>query len=135
LIVAPHELGPDRTALANTTLSQLVIRYRDTVLPLNKSGHVEAIMLNAFLRHPICKKTLADLSTSDFAAWRDEKLSTSKGGKAITAKSVKRLLSPIQHMFTLAIEEWGVPLRSNPLSNLRLRVTCPSSEFLRQMAA
>lgn len=127
------ELGPDRRALATITLASLVERYRDEILPKNKGGDVETIMLDAFLRHPICKKSLSDLSSSDFAAYRDDRLSEtddksercfSKGlaRKAITAKSVKRLLSPIQHMFALAIEEWGVPLKENPLANFKLRV-------------
>ena len=57
-----QELSPDRKVLSLITLADLVSRYRDTVLPNNKGGHVETIMLNAFLRHPICKKNLADLS-------------------------------------------------------------------------
>ncbi|WP_442577709.1 integrase [Mesorhizobium sp. ASY16-5R] len=116
------ELGPDRKVLATLTLASLVQRYRDEILPRNKGGQVETIMLDAFLRHPICKKTLADLSTSDFTGYRDDRMSDGEGEKAITAKSVKRLLSPIQHMFSVAMEEWGVPLKENPLANFKLRV-------------
>lgn len=114
------ELGPDRKALEGITLASLVERYRDTVLPGKKGGAGETIMLNAFLRHSICKKTLANLSVTDFAAWRDDKLK-GRGGRKVTAKSVKRFLSPIQHMFSLAMDEWGIPLRHNPLARFRLK--------------
>ena len=118
-----QELRPDRKVLASITLEDLISRYRETVLPNNKSGHVEAIMLNAFLRHPICKKTLAELSPSDFSAWKDERLAPRQHGKTITPKSVKRLLSPLQHMFEVSMAEWGIPLPRNPLANFKLKVT------------
>jgi integrase len=80
-------------------------------------------MLDAFLRHSICKKSLADLTPADFVTWRDDRLAGTTERKAITPKSAKRLLSPIQHMFQLAIDEWGVPLRENPLSRFKVKVT------------
>lgn len=116
------ELGPDRKVLETITMADLVTRYRDTILPGKKGGSVEAIMLTAFLRHPICKKRLSDLTATDFMKWKDEKLTATATRKAITAKSVKRLLSPIQRMFELAMTEWEIPLRENPLSRLRLKV-------------
>jgi len=139
------ELGPDRKVLKTITLGELVERYRDEILPGRKGGKGETIMLNAFLRHPICKRSLSDLSTVDFVKWKDEKLAGTNRpsrpfpGKAssvssslgdgtkcrpgITPKSAKRLLSPIQHMFEVAIHEWEIPLRENPLSRFKLKVT------------
>ncbi len=54
------ELGPDRKVLKDIKLADVVRRYRDEALPSDKVGKVETIMMNAFLRHPICKKTLED---------------------------------------------------------------------------
>ncbi|TPK90034.1 hypothetical protein FJ934_11345 [Mesorhizobium sp. B2-4-12] len=51
-----QELAPSRKALQTTTLSDLVIHYRNEVVPTKKGGDVETIVLNAFLRHPICKQ-------------------------------------------------------------------------------
>ncbi|UCI29912.1 hypothetical protein [Mesorhizobium sp. B4-1-4] len=51
-----QELAPGRKALQTTTLSDLVIHYRNEVVPTKKGGDVETIVLNAFLRHPICKQ-------------------------------------------------------------------------------
>lgn len=117
------ELGPDRKVLKDIKLADVVCRYRDDVLPGNKGGSVETIMLNAFLRHPICKKTLADLTASDFARFRDDRLIGMYGKQAISPKSVKRLLSPVQHMFEVAMTEWRIPLPANPLADFKMKVT------------
>lgn len=107
-------LPADPKALASVTLGQLVKRYRDTVSPTKRRGNIEKIELNAFLRHPICAKLLSDLSTADFAAYRDERLTQVK------PTTIKRQLGPIRHLFRIALEEWGLPIRDNPLGKLRL---------------
>ncbi len=111
-----QELAPNRKILERLTLGDLVSRYRDSVIPTLRAADKEIYIVNAFLRHAICKKTLAELSTKDFAKYRDERLQT------ITAKSLRRMLSPINHMFHLARDEWNFPLKENPLAKLRLRV-------------
>lgn len=109
-----HDLAPDRKALTDTTLSDLVTRYRDTVTPRKKGAATEAIMLTAFLRDDISKKSLSNLTTADFAAFRDTRLRTVKPA------SVRRQLMTIQAVFTKAITDWNVPLKSNPLVGLKL---------------
>lgn len=116
------ELGPDRKVLETITLADLVIRYRDIVLPGMKSATGEAIMLTAFLRHPICKRQLSILTASDFAKWKNDRVNPKGKQKPITAKSAKRMLSPIQHMFEVAIADWNIPLARNPLSGFKLKV-------------
>lgn len=113
----PGELGPDRKELERITLAKLVERYKDEVLPGKKATtiSVETAILTAFLRHPICKKRLSDLTTADFASYRDQRL------KDITSASLKRQLTPIRSAFRVAIKEWGLPLRTNPLSGLTLK--------------
>ena len=116
------ELGPDRKILETITLGDLVTRYMDTILPGKKAGHKEAEMLTAFLRHRICKKPLSDLSASDFMKWKEERISGKGYRKPITAKSAKRMLSPVQRLLQVAMDEWDVPLRENPLSRFKLKV-------------
>lgn len=118
-----QELGPDRRELRAITLSDLVTRYLDEVVPHKKSREIESILLNRFLRHKICRKVLSDLSTADFAAYRDQRLREVPSGRSmpITAKSLKRELSPLNHMFRHAQVEWEIPLK-NPLEALKLRV-------------
>ena len=105
----PH----DPRRLQRYTLGELVVRYRDTVTPTKRAARNETIILNAFLRHPICLKRLSHLTQQDFAAYRDERL------KQVKAYSVKRILSPIQNLFAIAKDEWGIPILENPVSTLK----------------
>jgi integrase len=111
------ELGPDRKVLATLLLSSLVERYRDEIVPTKKGADVETIILNAFLKHSICKKRLSELTTADFVAYRDERL------KSISGKSLKRQLSPISNMFEVARLHWNIPLQQNPLTELSLKAS------------
>ncbi|MER8722625.1 site-specific integrase [Mesorhizobium sp. M0999] len=119
-----HELGPNRKALKSMTLAALVVRYRDEVVPKKKGSAVETILLNRFLRYPICQRTLYELTTADFAAYRDQRLSEPKhrSDRPVAPKSLKRELSPLSHMFRHAVVEWEIPVR-NPLDGLKLKVT------------
>ncbi|TGT56609.1 site-specific integrase [Mesorhizobium sp. M00.F.Ca.ET.170.01.1.1] len=109
-----QELAPNRKELKGVSLGDLVRRYRTEVVASKKGAGIETIVLDAFLRHPICRKSLADLNTSDFASYRDERL------KTIAATSLKRQLAPINNMFELARTEWEIPLK-NPLVDLALK--------------
>jgi len=111
------ELESTALELGDAILRELVVRYQEDVLPHKKSGSYEAIILDAFLRDDICEKKLSKLRTSDFANYREKRL------KTISPASLKRQLSPLQNMFEIAREEWGIPLRTNPLSNLKLKAT------------
>lgn len=106
-------LRADPRELEKIRLSDLVKRYRDTVTPTKKGFEREVYVLNAFLRHPICSIPLSRIQPSDFAAYRDERL------KTIAPDSLNRQLTPLQHLFEVAVTEWGIPLQSNPLKLIR----------------
>jgi integrase len=110
-----RELPPSVKLLAKLTLADLVTRYRDDITPRKKGAELETIVLNAFLRHPICSKRLSDLTVADFARYRDERL------RDIKPNSLKRVLTPIQNMFNVAKRQWGIPLASNPVSDLSFK--------------
>ena len=120
-----QELTHDPRQLAEHTLGELVIRYRDTITPLKRAAKVETIVLNAFLRHPICSKRLSDLSGIDFNSYRDERL------QEVTAVSLKRMLSPIQNMFEIAKSDWGIPIRHNPIG--KLKIVCLNNRRQRRL--
>lgn len=77
---------------------------------------METEVLNAFLGHPICQMMLSDLTTADFAEYRDERL------QDIKPNSLKRQLNPIQNMFNVAKKDWGIPIPVNPVSALGFKV-------------
>jgi integrase len=117
-----HELPTDPKVLQRVTLGELVERYRDTV-SVNKKAYVnERISLNAFLSHQICSKRLSEVRTEDFAAFRDQRLRT------IKPVSLKRQLDPIHHLFEVARDEWGLPIRTNPLDQLKLKAPSQKRE-------
>jgi hypothetical protein len=133
-------LHVDTKILKGITLAQLVERYRDTI-SIKKRGYdverivltaflrhplcrkrlsnltdVERIVLTAFLRHPLCRKRLSNLTKEDFASYRDERLAS------IRATTLKRELSPLHNLFEVARDEWGLPIGENPLGKLRLTI-------------
>jgi len=107
------DLPADPAALRGVTLGQLVERYRDTVSARKRTHEIERIALNAFLRHPICRRPISDLTGKHFAAYRDERLN------CVKPSSVKRELVPIRNLFEVARAEWDLPIRDNPLSKLK----------------
>ncbi len=109
------DLPPDIKQLARISLGELVVRYRNEVTPRKKSADMETIVLDAFLRHPICKKRLSDVSVADFAKYRDERL------RDVKTNTVRRQLNPIQNLFKVALREWGLPIRTNPVAALSLK--------------
>jgi hypothetical protein len=115
------ELPTDPKALERVTLGDLVRRYRDTVSPRKKTAATETIVLNAFLARQICSRRLSELRTEDFAAYRDQRLRT------IKPTSLKRELTPVSHLFEVAIHEWGLPLRVSSRSELRSTAFLPTS--------
>jgi integrase len=110
-----HELGSDPRLLQRVTLADLIKRYRDTVSIRKRTAAAEQIYLNAFLRDPICRKRISDLSVEHFVAYRDKRL------KKISPSGLKRALVPIRNLFKIARNEWGLPIRENPLDKLQLK--------------
>lgn len=55
---------PDTRLAENTTLAQILTRYRDEVSPTKRSHISEISRLNAILRRPVCYRTLTLLSTT-----------------------------------------------------------------------
>jgi hypothetical protein len=106
---------PNTRVLKQTRLAELVTRYKDEVTPKKRGADNEVIVLNAFLRHAICQKKLADLTVADFVKYRDERLKEAKNN------TLRRQLSPIQNMFKVAHKQWGLPIPINLVAALDTR--------------
>jgi integrase len=117
------ELAADRHDLPATadrkqmavTLGALVQRYKDAVVVHKRSGVTDCVVLTNFALHPICRKTVSELRTSDFAEYRDQRL------REVSPVTLKRELNPVHHLFEVARDEWGIPLKENPLDKLKLQ--------------
>ena len=112
-----RDLPPDRKALERVTLGELVERYRTTVSIKKRSYEKERYFLKVFGDHPLCRKFISEITTADFASYRDQRI------REVKPASVKRELAPIQNLFEVAREEWGLPLRDNPLDKLQFPAT------------
>ena len=113
-LVDRRDLPADPKLLERITFGQLIQRYRDHVTPLKLSWQNETIVLNAFLRNPLSRKRVSELTQQDFATYRDKRLTMVK------PHTLKRELCPLQNLFEVAKVEWGLPIRKNPLKGLRI---------------
>ncbi|MGE4313507.1 MAG: integrase [Pseudobdellovibrionaceae bacterium] len=113
------EVALDRDDLPQTVLNQsgrvsdIITRYRDTVSLHKKSGDSEITILNAFLRTPLAKLHLKQITITHFREYRAERL------KSVKAGTVNRELFIIRHAFEMAMQEWGYHLKENPLMRLK----------------
>jgi integrase len=94
-------------------LKDILERYRDEITIRKRSMETEAYILNAFIRNPIAKLTLAQITASHFATYREKRLKQVKPG------TVNRELSIIKHALDIAEREWDIPLRQNPLLKIK----------------
>lgn len=105
-------LPVDPRVLAKTTVAMILERYRDEIVAKKRGHEVETLIVNALLRQPWCKRSLAQIDSATFAEYRDTRL------KTVQPCTVKRELGILQHAFDIAAREWSLPLRVNPIKSL-----------------
>lgn len=67
-------LPADPRALTRITVSKILERYWDEVIPKKRGCEIETIIVNAMLRQPWCNKSLAQIDGAAFAEYRDARL-------------------------------------------------------------
>lgn len=107
------ELRTPVKVLAGYKVRDILERYRDTVTGKKRSAHTEVYVINAFLREPIANLSLNQISTAHFSKYREERL------KQVKANTLNRQFTIIKHAFDVAMREWDIPLRENPLAKLK----------------
>jgi integrase len=110
-----------RSTAERTTVKQALQRYLREVSPTKKTGAArEAIPANA-LAAELGSYALAAVTSEVVATYRDNRLATvsKKTGKPLSAYTVRLELALLSHMFTVAIQEWGMGLTYNPVRNIR----------------
>jgi integrase len=115
---------PDTRLAEQTTLKQILTRYRDEISPTKRSAQSEQLRIDAIIRRPICHRTLALLTSADLAKYRDERL------KVVAPATVIRELNTIGHAIDTARREWGVHLVENPARMVK-RPTAPNGRTRR----
>lgn len=104
---------PDTRVAETTTLRSILERYMTEISPRKRSAHTEISRIKALLRRPLCHRTLALLSTSDLATYRDERL------RSVSPSTVIRELNTISHAIDTAMRDWDVYLHRNPCKLVR----------------
>ena len=114
-----QELEADRLGLPTAhkglrgvTVADVVIRYRDEIVPRKRAGDRETHLLNAFLRHPLAKMALSDVTTGAVSAYCAERL------QSVKPSSVNRELDILRHAFRVARQSWDIPLVTNAFAEV-----------------
>jgi len=103
----------DTTTARETTLGELMGRYRREVSPLKKGGVGEANRLLVMERWSLSRFAVANVTPDVLATWRDNRL------REVSGSTVNRELNLLSHVFSTAIIEWRFNLPANPVSRIR----------------
>lgn len=99
--------------LPDKTFGDAMLRYSHDISEDRAGGHWERVRLRAMMRMPIAKRRMEALDGSDFAVWRDARLSD---GKA--PGTVAREMTLMRGVLEVARRDWRW-LRSNPMNDVR----------------
>lgn len=106
----------DTLEAQRTSLKEIILRYVREVTPTMKSSADDTIRLKAIARKPIADWSLANLSASRIAAYRDERL------KQVSNGTVIRELAYLSSIINHARREWGINT-PNPVLQVRKPVS------------
>ena len=103
-----HVEVPDQT-----TVGELLKRYQRQILPSHKGQQVEAYRLKTLRKH-LGALRLIHLTPKEIASYRDLRL------KEVSPASLKRELTILSRVLTIASRDWGISIPQNPVSMISL---------------
>jgi integrase len=101
-----------------TTFKEVVERYMKEVTPTMRSVYEDTFRLKKLSKHPLSKLSMAALTSTRIAEYRDERL------KTVTAGTVIRELSYFSSIINHARREWGINVL-NPVLNVKKPTSPP----------
>jgi integrase len=96
-----------------TTLRDAIARYLVEVTPTMKGATEDTIRLKAIMRKPIARWSMANLSATRIAEYRDQRL------KEVSAGTVIRELAYLSAIINHVRREWGISMPANPVQMVR----------------
>lgn len=96
----------DRTIAERTTLSKLIERYREDVLPEKRGKHL-ASALNQ-LDAAFGQYAVSSITSEMISKHRNTRL------KTVSASTIRKEINLLSKLFDLAGKEWGIPIAANP---------------------
>lgn len=107
-------LYPSVTAMSETTIGQVLERYRDEVTAKKRCADNERYAINGFLRSSLASVRLDKLTPARVSKYRDQRLGHVK------AATVVRELGWLQHAIDVACADCGLQLPDgNPVKQVR----------------
>lgn len=105
----------DRADSVKMSIHDALERYRVEILPTKRETTAKKERLRlAQLQTVFGKYTLAALTPTLIAEFRDKRVSDGK-----SANTVRLDLALLSHLYTIAIQEWGIGLVRNPVTQVR----------------
>ena len=103
-----HVEVPDQT-----TVGELLQRYQRQISPSHKGQQVEAYRLGTLKKH-LGSVRLIHLTPKEIASYRDIRL------KEVSPASLKRELTILSRVLTIASRDWGISIPQNPVRMISL---------------
>lgn len=101
------------------TLADAFDRYKRDVTPNKRGWRPEGIRIDKFKATiPFVNKPLTEITSDDWAQWRDDAAKGSEKRKPLAPGSIRRDFNIIRAMYALALDEWGW-LKVNPLKKVK----------------
>ena len=100
-------------ALSSQPFRSLLEKYEAEITPQKKSKESEAAHLRQIKRHAISAITVSKICSQHIAQFRDDRL------KAVTSPTVRKEVSLIGSIFSLAAREWGLVGVANPVIGVK----------------
>ena len=99
----------DTREALTTTLSECLTRYETEVTVSKKGAEQERYRIALWLRDDLANKPIGAIRSAEIAKWRDAR---------IASGTVRLDLALLSNLYTIAIQEWGLPV-INPVMNIR----------------
>lgn len=101
------------------TLSELISRYKDTVLPTKPKSEYEQSYQLGWWDKEIGNYLIADVTPALLSVTRDKLAKrVKKNGATISPATIVRYLAALSHVFTIALKEWQWA-DENPVSKIQ----------------
>jgi len=94
----------DLSGAEGTTLKQLLIKYRDEIVPTYKSARTLTYRINYMLKFKVCYYNLLQLNSAHINSFKKEI------GKGRAPKTINSYILTLKRVWDLARSEWGITL-------------------------
>jgi len=108
-----RQLYVDTSGTERTTVLELLQRYERQISPSHKGQQVEAYRLRTLKKH-LGALRLIHLTNKEIASYRDDRL------KEVSPSSLKRELTILSRVLTIASRDWGISIPQNPVKMISL---------------